>query len=81
MSPGARLQRHAKPCETNALLPRIALALKLKAIEHCRSKDVPLVKTWNASTNTGMLGINEALGFVRQPAWINYALEIQNGSG
>jgi GNAT superfamily N-acetyltransferase len=55
----------------------LALALKLKAIEYCCEREVPLVKTWNATTNTGMLAINEALGFVKQPAWINYALELQ----
>lgn len=48
----------------------IALALKLRALEYARSLGCPEVRTWNASTNTGMLAINEALGFRRQPAWI-----------
>lgn len=51
----------------------IALALKLRALDHARSLGTPLVKTWNASTNVGMLAINAALGFQKQPAWITYA--------
>jgi len=54
----------------------IALALKLKALDYARSIDCPLVKTWNASTNTGMLAINAALGFRKQPAWIMHALTV-----
>ena len=55
----------------------IALALKLEAIAYCRAQGVPLVKTWNASTNAGMLSINAALGFRRQPAWISFGLDLR----
>jgi GNAT superfamily N-acetyltransferase len=48
----------------------IALALKLRAIDYAKSVGVREVRTENASTNIGMLAINEALGFVRQPAWV-----------
>lgn len=52
---------------------RIALALKLKSIAWARERGYTLIKTWNATTNEGMLAINEQLGFVKQPAWIEYA--------
>jgi len=55
----------------------IALALKLKALAYAGSIGCPLVKTWNASTNTGMLAINQALGFKKQPAWIFHALALR----
>lgn len=55
----------------------IALALKLKALDYARAIGCPLVKTWNASTNTGMLAINAALGFRKQPAWIMHALVLR----
>jgi GNAT superfamily N-acetyltransferase len=50
----------------------IALALKLRALEYARAVGSPEIRTWNATTNQGMLAINGALGFVRQPAWIDY---------
>lgn len=50
----------------------IALALKLRAIEFARKVGAPEIRTWNATTNEGMLSINVRLGFVRQPAWIEY---------
>ena len=51
----------------------IALALKLCAIAFAKQYGAEFVRTDNASTNEGMLSINNALGFVRQPAWIYYA--------
>jgi GNAT superfamily N-acetyltransferase len=49
----------------------IAMALKLRAIAYARERGADVIRTSNESNNRGMLGINEALGFVKQPAWIN----------
>ena len=54
----------------------IALAMKLKALDYAKKNGHRTVKTWNATGNEGMLAINEALGFKKQPAWIEYALEL-----
>ncbi len=55
----------------------IALALKLRAIAFAREQGITILKTWNESNNRAMLSINEALGFVKQPAWVNFVKPLQ----
>ena len=50
----------------------IAMALKLATIAYAQARDSTEIRTWNEVQNTGMLVINERLGFVRQPAWITF---------
>ena len=50
----------------------IALALKLRGLAYAKENNVPQIKTWNNQTNRAMLSINEAMGFAKQPAWINF---------
>lgn len=55
----------------------VATALKLRAIEYAREKGVGEVRTWNESNNQGMLDINVRLGFVRQPAHLDFVKDIR----
>lgn len=54
----------------------IALALKLRAIDFAKERGAPIIRTDNESNNEGMLSINRALGFVKQPGWVGFVKEL-----
>ena len=54
----------------------IAMALKLLTVRYAIDKGVEHIKTWNDVHNRAMLAINEAMGFVKQPAWISYEKDL-----
>ena len=54
----------------------IALALKLRAIAFAKAQGRPIIRTDNEVNNEGMLSINRALGFVRQPGWVGFIKEL-----
>ena len=55
----------------------VAMALKLKTVEYAREHGIREIKTWNDQRNRPMLRINEAMGFVKQPAWIELRKELE----
>jgi GNAT superfamily N-acetyltransferase len=55
----------------------VALALKVRGILYAKAHGHPIVKTWNESRNQPILALNGRLGFVRQPAWINFLKVIE----
>lgn len=56
----------------------IATALKLKAIAYAQAHGNPIIYTWNEANNVGMLGINIRLGFVRQPASVEFSKKLKD---
>jgi GNAT superfamily N-acetyltransferase len=59
----------------------IALALKLRGIAYARAQGRPTIKTWNETNNCAMIAINDALGFVKQPAWIDFVKTLRDDDG
>lgn len=56
----------------------IAMALKLRTVHHAQAVGADHIKTWNDQKNRPMLSINEAMGFVKQPAWISMELRLRD---
>jgi GNAT superfamily N-acetyltransferase len=56
----------------------VAMALKLANVEAARRLGKREIRTWNDTTNRPMLRINEAMGFVKQPAEIVYLKDLAN---
>jgi GNAT superfamily N-acetyltransferase len=54
----------------------IAMALKVRGLRHMRDAGIREVRTWNNTRNRPMLRINEAMGFQKQPVWIEFAKEL-----
>jgi mycothiol synthase len=50
----------------------IALAMKIKGIEYAKKINAPEIRTGNESNNRAMLSINETLGYVKEPIWIDF---------
>jgi mycothiol synthase len=50
----------------------IALALKVKALELGKAQGYQRVVTENETHNVGMIGINDRLGFVKNPAYVHF---------
>lgn len=50
----------------------LAYALKVKSLVDAKAAGFTTVLTWNESNNRRMLAVNERVGFVRQPAWVDF---------
>jgi GNAT superfamily N-acetyltransferase len=54
----------------------IAQTLKLKAVEFTKNYGAQFIRTNNHVINRPMLSINEAMGFIKEPAWVNLKKEM-----
>lgn len=55
----------------------IATALKLRSVEFARQQGFKEIRTWNESNNKVILDINNRMGFVRQPAHIDFVKQMR----
>ncbi len=55
----------------------IATALKLRSVEFARQHGFKEIRTWNESNNKVILDINNRMGFVRQPAHIDFVKQMR----
>ncbi len=55
----------------------IATALKLRSVEFARQQGFKEIRTWNESNNKVILDINDRMGFVRQPAHIEFVKQMR----
>ena len=56
----------------------IAMALKLRVVDFAKRYGAKVIKTWNDSTNAGMLAINTRLGFQRRVGWITFEKNLES---
>jgi GNAT superfamily N-acetyltransferase len=57
----------------------IAMALKLLTVAYAREHGKREIRTWNNTRNRPMLRINEAMGFAKQPVWIEFQKDLGGG--
>jgi GNAT superfamily N-acetyltransferase len=51
----------------------LAMALKMHGMHFVRERGIREVRTWNNARNRPMLNINEAMGFKKEPAWVEFS--------
>lgn len=59
----------------------VAMALKLQTVSFARDNRKREIRTWNDTMNRPMLRINEAMGFVKEPAEVLYIKELADAAG
>jgi mycothiol synthase len=51
----------------------VAMALKVRGVHVAQQRGIQEIRTFNDTSNRPMLRINEAMGFLKRPAWIIFA--------